>query len=92
MKKGFTLIELLAVLVILAIILVIAVPKVISVIGNAKQSAIDSEAGLIAAKLKLERDVNAVDVTTLSLSDLDEYEIDSSKYDSFLAEEVNGKI
>ncbi|MDD4028013.1 MAG: type II secretion system protein [Bacilli bacterium] len=92
MKKGFTLIELLAVLVILAIILVIAVPKVISVIGNAKQSAIDSEAGLIAGKLKLERDVNAVDVTTLSLSDLDEYEIDSSKYDSFLAEEVNGKI
>ena len=92
MKKGFTLIELLAVIVILAIILVIAVPKVISVIGNAKQSAIDSEAGLIAGKLKLERDVNAVDVTTLSLSDLDEYEIDSSKYDSFLAEEVNGKI
>lgn len=42
-NKGFTLIELLAVIVILAILMLLATPSVLSIMNNAKKSAVKTE-------------------------------------------------
>jgi prepilin-type N-terminal cleavage/methylation domain-containing protein len=93
MKKGFTLIELLAVIVILAIILVIAVPQILSVIEKAKQDTLNIDAGNIAHALEVERIKDStLDVESLVLSDLDNYGIDSTKYDEFVAQLIDDEV
>lgn len=53
MKKGFTLIELLAVIVILAIIALIATPIILGIINDARDSARERTAELIAKEVEL---------------------------------------
>ena len=53
MKKGFTLIELLAVIVILAIIALIATPIILGIINDARDSARERTAELVAKEVEL---------------------------------------
>ena len=52
-NKGFTLIELLAVIVILAIIALIATPIILGIINDARQSARERTAELVAKEVQL---------------------------------------